>query len=71
MVTRAPNPAITCLVHNKKLEGKSQLRKRQSVVNLWPKPSPNYLTGDIQGKQTILEVSKCEESVQSVERFSI
>ena len=30
-----------------------------------------YLTGEIQGKQTILEVFKCEESVQSLERFSI
>ena len=28
-----------------------------------------YLTGEIQGKQTILEV--CDESVQSLERFSI
>ena len=41
------------------------------VVNLWRKPSSNYLTGEIQGKQTILEVFKCEESVQSLERFSI
>ena len=31
--------------------------------------SSNYLTGEIQGKQTILEVFKCEESVQSLERF--
>ena len=45
--------------------------KRQSVVNLWRKPSSNYLTGEIQGKKTILEVFKCEESVQSLERFSI
>ena len=33
--------------------------------------SSNYLTGEIQGKQTILEVFKCEESVQSLERLSI
>ena len=25
----------------------------------WRKPSSNYLTGQIQGKQTILEVFKC------------
>ena len=42
---------------------KWQLRKWQSVVNLWQKPSSNYLTGQIQGKQTILEVFKCEESL--------
>ena len=35
--------------------------KRQSVVNLWRKPSSNYLTGEIPGKQTILEVFKCEK----------
>ena len=35
------------------------------------KPSSHYLTGEIQGKQTILEVFKCEESVQNFERFSI
>ena len=29
------------------------------------------LTGQIQGKQTILEVFKCEESVQSLEKFFI
>ena len=34
-------------------------------VNLWRKPSSNYLTGQIQGKQRILEVFKCEESVQN------
>ena len=50
-VTRAPTPAISWLLHNKKL------RKRQSVVNLCRKPSSNYLTGQIQGKQTILEES--------------
>ena len=44
---------------------------RQSVVNSWRKPSSNYLTGEIQGKQTILEVFKCEESVQRLERFSM
>ena len=54
-VTRAPTPAISWLLHNKKL------RKRQYVVNLWRKPSSNYLTGQIQGKQTILEVFKCAE----------
>ena len=40
-----------------------------SVVNLWRKPSSNYLTGQIQGKQTILEVSKYEESVNLVHYF--
>jgi len=35
------------------------------------KTSSNYLTGQIQGKQPILEVFKCEESIQSLERFSI
>ena len=47
------------------------VRKRQDVVNLWQKQSSNYLTGEIQGKQTILEVFKCKESVQSLERFSL
>ena len=61
----SPNYYIT------KSEWKWQLRKRQSVFNLWRKPSSNDLTGEIQGKQTILEVFKCEESVQSLERFSI
>ena len=33
------------------------------------KPSSNYLTGQIQGKQTILEVFKCEESVNLAHYF--
>ena len=53
-----------------KPEWRWQLRKRQSVVNLLRKPSSNYLTGQIEGNQTILEVFKCEESVQSLERLS-
>ena len=43
--------------------------RRQLVAKL--KPSWNCLTDEIQGKPTILEVFKCEESVQSLERFSI
>ena len=46
-----------------------QLRKRQSVVNLLRKPSLNYLTGQIQSKQTILELFKCEESVNLAHYF--
>ena len=38
---------------------------------MWRKPSSNYLTGQIQGKQKILEVFKCEESVQSLERYDV
>ena len=45
------------------------VRKRQSVVNLWRQPSSNYLTGQIQGKQTILEVFKCEESINLAHYF--
>ena len=36
---------------------------------MWRKPSSNYLTGQIQGKQTILEVFKCEESVSVAHYF--
>ena len=36
---------------------------------MWRKPSSNYLTGQIQGKQTILEVFKCEESVNLAHYF--
>ena len=39
-------------------------------ITPWRKSSSNDLTGQIQGKQPILEVFKCEESVQSLERFS-
>ena len=39
------------------------------AVKLWRKPSSNYLTGQIQGKQTILEVFKCEESVNLAHYF--
>ena len=60
---RAPSPDY----YITKSEWKWQLRKRPSVVNL--SSSSNYLTGQIQSKQTILEVFKCEESVQSLERF--
>ena len=35
---------------------------------MWRKPSSNYLTGQI-GKQTILEVFKCEESVNLAHYF--
>ena len=52
-----------------KAEWKWQLRKRQSVVHLWRKPSSNYLTCQIQGKQTILEVFKCEESINLAHHF--
>ena len=33
------------------------------------KPSSNHLTGQIQGKQTILEAFKCEESVNLAHYF--
>ena len=59
-----PDSRLYLIITKQKAEWKWQLRKRQSVVNLWPKPSSNYLTGQIQGKQTILEVFKCEESVK-------
>ena len=62
-----PTPAITWLLHNKKLNESDSYE--QSVVNLWRKQSSNYLTGQIQGKRTILEVFKCEESVSLAHYF--
>ena len=66
-----PNSRHHLIITQQKAEWKWQLCKQQSVVNLWRKPSLNYLTGEMQGKQTILDVFKCEESVQSLERFSL
>ena len=56
-----PDSRHHLIITQQKGEWKWQLRKRQSVVNLWRKPSSNYLTGQIQGKQTILEVSSVKK----------
>ena len=73
LVTRAPSPAITWLLYNKKLNESNGYAKNNLSSTCAKTKSSNYLTGEIQGKQTILdsEVFKCEESVQSLERFSI
>ena len=58
--TASGHTRITWLLHNKKLnESDSYANDNMSSI-CGEKPSSNYFTGKIQGKQTILEVFKWE-----------
>ena len=65
-VTRAPTPAaITWLLHSKKLNESDS----HANDNLSSTCGENQFSRQIQGKQTILQVFKCEESVNLAHYF--